>query len=218
MEKQVGRIYGYARVSSREQNLDRQIDDLKKAGVEVRDIIQEKASGKDIAGRPQYQMLKERLLRPGDTLVLTSLDRLSRSKDDVLNELQYYRSNHIRVQIMDLPTTMSDRSRIGDLNADLIDAILIEVYAYIAEQERRMIKQRQKEGIEAARARGKKFGRPAIACPQNFPALYHKVQLGELTSSELMRMLDLKHSTYYRFVREQEAKEHGMDKNDPTES
>ena len=101
------REYAYARVSSKEQNLDRQIMALHKYGVEDRNIIREKASGKDF-NRPNYAVLRNALLREGDTLVITSLDRLSRNKADIKAELEYYRQKGIRVKILDLPTTLVD--------------------------------------------------------------------------------------------------------------
>lgn len=198
------RMYGYARVSTREQNLDRQIDALIKAGVEERDIIQEKASGKNITERSQYRMLRDKMLRAGDTLVIMSLDRLSRSKEDILNELRFYKVHNVHIEILNLPTTMVDSSKTGKLAAELITSILIEVYAYIAENERVTLLERQKEGIAAARARGKKFGRPPIKRPENFETLYEKVKHGEMTSASLMKLLELKPNTYYRFVHEVE--------------
>ena len=101
------RTYYYARVSTREQNLDRQIEAFKKLGADDRDIITDKESGKNLE-RTGYQALKLNILRPGDTLVVKSLDRLSRNKMDIRNELQYFKENGIRLKIIDLPTTMMD--------------------------------------------------------------------------------------------------------------
>ena len=159
--------YGYARVSTREQNLDRQLTALREYIEDERDIITDKESGKDF-DRAGYQYLRERLLRPGDVLIVKSLDRLGRNAEAIKAELLYYRQQEIRVQIIDLPTTMTDWPEEQRLIGDMINNILIEVYSMIAEQERMTIRQRQAEGIAAAKARGVKFGRPALPLPDNF--------------------------------------------------
>lgn len=142
----MGRIFGYARVSSREQNLDRQIQALKKY-VDAEHILTDKESGKNL-NRPSYQALKGALgLRNGDTLVITSLDRLSRNKADIKQELQWFKEQNIRLKILDLPTSMVEVNKGQEWILDMIQNILIEVLASIAEQERINIKNRQREGI-----------------------------------------------------------------------
>lgn len=197
------RMYGYARVSSKEQHLDRQITALLHYGVEERNIIEEKASGKDF-NRPQYAILRNALLREGDTLVVTSLDRLSRNKADIKAELEYYRQRKIRVKILDLPTTLVDLPDGQDWVFDMVNQILIEVLSSIAEQERVTIRKRQAEGIAAAKAKGKKFGRPEIMMPEDFPQQLERVKNQELSAKQLMQELGLKRNTYYRFVHDVE--------------
>ena len=199
------RVYGYARVSSREQNLDRQIMALHKYGVEDRNIIREKASGKDF-NRPNYAVLRNALLREGDTLVVTSLDRLSRNKADIKAELEYYRQHKIRVKILDLPTTLVNLPDGQDWVFDMVNNVLLEVLASLAEQERRTIRQRQAEGIAAAHVRGQRFGRPEIQMPDNFPEHLERVHRHEISARKLMQELGLKRSTYYRFVNELRCK------------
>ena len=155
------KIWGYARVSSNEQNLDRQIEALHKMGVADREIIVDKTSGKTL-DRPGYQALREQLLRSGDTLVVKSLDRLSRNKQHIRQELEYFRAQHIRVMVMDIPTTMIDLQDGQEWIIDMVNNVLIEVMASFAEQERRMIKERQAEGIAVAKKKGKHLGRPRI--------------------------------------------------------
>lgn len=104
-ENKLKKTYGYARVSTRKQHLDRQLKALMDAGVEERDIITDKVSGKDLE-REGYQSLKNHFLRDGDTLIVKSLDRLSRRKIDIKKELEYFREHHIRIKILDIPTTM----------------------------------------------------------------------------------------------------------------
>ena len=160
------RTYYYARVSSKEQNLDRQISAFKALGAADREIITDKESGKDLE-RVGYQALKNALLRRGDTLVVKSLDRLSRNKADIHNELRYFKENGIRLKVIDLPTTMMDLPEGQEWVFDMVNNILIEVLGTIAEQERETIRKRQAEGIEVAKAKGKKFGRPALDFPSN---------------------------------------------------
>lgn len=198
------RTYAYARVSSKEQNLDRQLVRLREY-VDERNIIQEKASGKDF-NRPNYAVLRNALLREGDSLVITSLDRLSRNKADIKAELEYYRQKGIRVKILDLPTTLVALPDNQGWMLDMINNILLEVLASLAEQERRTIRQRQNEGIAAAHARGQKFGRPSIQMPENFPEQLERVKRHEISARKLMQELGLKRSTYYKFVQEIELR------------
>lgn len=135
MEK---RTYYYARVSSAEQNLDRQLAAFIALGATERDIITDKASGKDL-DRPGYQALRNTILRRGDTLVVKSLDRLSRSKADTKRELQYFRDAGIRVKVLELPTTMTDYPEGQEWIFEMVNNILIEVLGAIAEQERETI-------------------------------------------------------------------------------
>ena len=132
------RVMGYARVSSREQNLDRQIIALKEY-VPEENIVIDKASGKDLM-RPGYQALKGALgLRKGDILYIKSLDRLSRNKEDIKNELQWFKHNGITLKVIDLPTTMVEIGKGQEWIRDMINNILIEVLSSIAEEERRTI-------------------------------------------------------------------------------
>ena len=161
-----GRTLYYARVSSQDQNLDRQLEAFHAMGAEDRDIIVDKQSGKDL-NREGYQALRNVILRRGDTLVVKSLDRLSRRKADIKAELEYFREEGIRVKVLDLPTTMMEVPEGQEWVFDMVNNILIEVLGTIAQQERTTIKQRQAEGIAAAKAKGKHLGRPRIAAPEN---------------------------------------------------
>ena len=125
------KTYYYARVSTTEQNLDRQLDIFHSLGAEDRDIITDKQSGKDL-NRPGYNALKTTILRSGDTMIIKSLDRLSRSKLDIKNELQYFKDNNIRLKVIDLPTTMLDLPKEQSWVIDMVNNILIEVLSSIA--------------------------------------------------------------------------------------
>ncbi len=126
------KTFYYARVSTREQNLDRQLEAFKKLGATDREIITDKESGKNME-RPGYQALKNAMLRQGDTLVIKSLDRLSRSKKDIRNELQWFKDNGIRLKVIDLPTTMMELPAGQEWVFDMVNNILIEVLGTIAE-------------------------------------------------------------------------------------
>lgn len=194
------RIMGYARVSSKEQNLDRQLVELKKY-VPEENIVVDKQSGKDLE-RPGYQALKGALgLRSGDTLYIKSLDRLSRNKDDIKNELEWFRKNGIRLMILDLPTSMIQVPDGQEWITDMINNILIEVLASIAQQEREMIRARQREGIYAAKAAGKHLGRPPLTVPQNFPQVIDRWKNGEITAKEAMHLTGLKRSSFYKLLK-----------------
>lgn len=196
----MARIFGYARVSSREQNLDRQIMALKQY-VNEENILTVKSSGKDL-DRPAYQALKGALgLREGDTLVITSLDRLSRNKTDIKNELQWFQQKKVRLKILDLPTSLIEVPDGQQWIIDMIQNILIEVLASIAEQERMTIRKRQQEGIRAAKAKGKHLGRPRVRTPDNFSEVYSSWKRKEITAVQAMQELGLSGSTFYRMVR-----------------
>lgn len=194
------KIYGYARVSTREQNLDRQFVALQQYGIPERDIITDKESGKTL-NRDGYRMLKERLLRDGDVLVVKSLDRLSRNKNHIKQELEYFKSRNIRVMVLDIQTTLIDPPEGQEWIIEMINTILIEVLASMAEQERLTIHARQQEGIAAAKAKGKHLGRPRAEYPDNWDEVYSKWVRGEVTAVAAMKLLRVKKSTFYKLVR-----------------
>lgn len=193
------RTYYYARVSSKEQNLDRQIAAFKALGAQEREIITDKESGKNLE-RTGYQALKNAILRPGDTLVVKSLDRLSRNKRDIKNELQYFKDNRIRLKIIELPTTMMDLPEGQEWVFEMVNNILIEVLGTIAEQERETTHQRQAEGIAAAKAKGVKLGRPALTIPANWDEVYSAWKAGEITAKEAMERTGTKRTSFYKLA------------------
>lgn len=196
--------YGYARVSSTEQNLDRQIMELKKYVTEG-NIVVDKASGKNTE-REGYQALKGLFgLREGDVLYVTSLDRLSRNKEDIKRELQWFQDKKVRLKILDLPTSLIEVPEGQAWILEMIQNVLIEVLSSIAEQERLTIRKRQREGIEAAKAKGRHLGRPRLKLPEEFPAIYDRWKDGQLTAKKAMYLLGMKPSHFYRKVREYEA-------------
>lgn len=193
------RTYYYARVSTQEQNLDRQLEAFRALGAGERDIIVDKQSGKNL-DRAGYQALKNAILRPGDTLVIKSLDRLSRNKSDIHSELQFFKKQGIRIKVIDLPTTMVDLSNEQGWILEMVNNILIEVLGTIAEQERITLRQRQSEGIAAAKARGKQLGRPAIQFPENWDEVYQLWLEGKITAKEAMTRTGTKRTSFYKMV------------------
>ena len=208
----MSKIVGYARVSTREQNLDRQIKALEQY-VDHDMIVVDKASGKDL-DRPGYQSLKVGIgkLQRGDVLYIKSLDRLSRNKEEAKQELQYYKENGITVRIIDMPTTMmtypDEQAWIGEM----ITNVLIEVLASIAQVERETIKKRQLEGLEAmpvdtvtgkrySRKTGKPIGRPLICYPEGWEEAYHMWTNGAITATKAREVLGLKKNTFYKLVK-----------------
>lgn len=193
------RTWYYARVSSREQNLDRQLSAFVSMGAQERDIITDKESGKSL-DRKGYTALKTALLRRGDTLVIKSLDRLSRNKADIRNELEYFKENGIRLKVLDLPTTMIDYPEGQEWVLDMVNNILIEVLSSIAQQERLTIRQRQAEGITAAKAKGKHLGRPKAETPENWNEVIAQWRNGAITARKAMELTGTKRSTFYKLA------------------
>ena len=196
----MNKTYYYARVSTTEQNLDRQIELFRSLGADDRDIITDKQSGKSL-DRTGYNALKNAILRAGDTLVIKSLDRLSRSKTDIKNELKYFKDNNIRLKVADLPTTMIDLVDEQSWVIDMVNNIMIEVLSSIAEQEYNTIHQRQSEGIAAAKAKGKHLGRPKLIKPDNWDSVISEYKENRITAKEAMTRLNLKRSSFYKLLK-----------------
>ena len=207
----MSKIVGYARVSTSEQNLDRQLQALSQY-VEPDMIVTDKASGKSLS-RPGYQSLKVGIgkLVEGDTLYIKSLDRLSRSKEDLKKELQFFKDKGIKVKILDMPTTMTDFPAEQAWIGDMITNIMIEVLSSIAQNERETTRQRQLEGLAAmptdittgkkiSRRTGKPVGRPPVTYPKKWESVYNDWQEKKITARQAMRLLNLKPNSFYKLV------------------
>ncbi|RPJ97241.1 recombinase family protein [Rummeliibacillus sp. TYF005] len=196
------KTFAYVRVSSKEQNIDRQIDTMRKLGIDDREIFIDKQSGKDIE-RPQYKLLKA-VVRDGDTIVFDSITRLSRNMDDIKNEYSWFNDNGINLKFIKEPmlNTSNDTS---DVMRKAINDIILTILGAFAQKEREEIKQRQKEGIEAARRRGKHLGRPKAQLTEKqveqFNQLYPVWKKGEMTAVAMMRKMELKRNTFYNKVK-----------------
>lgn len=199
------RIMGYARVSSTGQNLDRQIEALKQY-VPEENIVTDKMSGKNLE-RPGYQALKGVLgLRSGDTLVVKSLDRLSRNKMEMKQELQWFKEKGIHLRIIDLPTTMVQFGEGQEWIQDMVTNIIVEVLSSIAEEERNMIRKRQREGIDAAKARGVHCGRPNQGYPENWEVFYARYKNGELKRKYVLEQLKI-NAEQFKYLQKKYKKE-----------
>ena len=216
------RFYGYHRTSTKEQHLDRGIkgieDFCKERGYKLEKIFTDQSSGKNME-RPRYTVLKEDILRRGDTLVLYELDRLARRKRAIAEELAYFDKAGIRVMILNIPTTLMEMPCTGDsvysLMMETVNKIIIEIYSMQAQAEVEQKEKRQREGIDAMKVRGDwdKYGRPRKMEQDAFKKEYCRVERGEIGSLALMRELGLQRDTYFRYVREYKHS-HGESKED----
>lgn len=191
------KIFGYARVSSKEQNEDRQINAFKDFNIDERDIYIDKQSGKDF-NREQYNILKH-ILRENDILVIKSIDRLGRNYNMIMEEWRDITKN-IKADIIVIDMPLLDTTKNKDLLGTFISDLILQILSYVAEQERTFIKQRQKEGIESAKKNNIKFGRPKIEKPQNFDIVVNQWKNKEIKSKEAMELLNLKPNTFYNMV------------------
>ena len=199
------RKFFYARISTKDQTLERQIVEAKKLGIDESYIFLEVASGKDFK-RPEYQLLK-RMLREGDVLYIKSLDRLGRNKQMILDEWnELVKVKKVDIVILDMP--LLDTTKYKDMNGleNLISDIILQLLSYMAEDERLRTKERQREGIKIAREKGIKFGRRKIDPGEKFEEVYQEWNSGQITAVKAMEMLGLKSNTFYRRVKEYESR------------
>lgn len=194
--------FGYVRVSTLSQNLDRQFEALKMYVTDEKYIYSDKASGKDMEREGFQNML--RAMRSGDTLYVKSIDRIGRNKSQIKEYLEQFKRNGIRVKILDIPTTMQDVVEGQEWVLDMVNSILIEVYTTLAQQERETLLQRQSEGIASAKAKGKHLGRPVLELPKEWGSLYKEWKDGKIKAVEFMDAIGMKKATFYKKVKEYE--------------
>ena len=195
-------MYGYVRVSSQEQNEDRQLIAMSEAGVARGNIFIDKQSGKDFE-RPNYKRLMKKL-RPGNTLMIKSIDRLGRNYEEIQNQWRIItKEKKVDIVVIDMPLldTRRDKNLLGTFISDLV----LQLLSFISENERATIRQRQAEGIAAAKKRGVRFGRPTKEAPPNFDELIVKWQKKEIPLNEILRQYGMSESTFYRRLRERSA-------------
>ena len=194
------KTYGYVRVSTRDQKEDRQMIAMQESGFCLDRIYMDKLSGKDFM-RPQYRQMV-RKMRQGDVLVVKSIDRLGRNYDEILDQWRYLtREKGIDIVVLDIPlldTRRNDRNLTGTFIADLV----LQILSYVAQTERENIRQRQKEGIEAAKRKGVKFGRPHLKIPEGFEQLKEEWAAGLVSSRSAAKQLNIAQDTFLRWARE----------------
>lgn len=191
--------YAYIRVSTKEQNVERQIFALEPYHIPKKNIYCDYQSGKDFE-RPAYQKLL-RKLKAGDLMIVKSIDRLGRNYSDILIQWQYI-TKEIKADILVLDMELLDtRKKSGNLTGTLISDLVLQIFAYVAQTEREFISQRQMEGIEAAKRKGKKFGRPEKEMPEEFEEICRRCEQGELSTRQAAEALGVSHTTFYRRYR-----------------
>lgn len=190
----MGNIYGYVRVSTKDQNEDRQLAVLHELGLSDKQIYTDKQSGKDF-NRPQYKRLVKRL-REGDTLYVKSIDRLGRNYEEILEQWRFItKTKKADIVVIDMP--LLDTRRGKDLMGTFVSDLVLQILSFVSENERVNIRQRQAEGIAAAKAQGKKFGRPPGKMPDNFYEVYQQWKSGKCTITEAAEACGLPRSTFY---------------------
>ncbi|WP_035771340.1 recombinase family protein [Clostridium cadaveris] len=205
----MNKTFAYLRVSTKDQNIDRQRESVlqycedNNIEIQERDIITDKQSGKDF-NREGYQTLKNSLLRSGDTLIIKELDRLGRDMTMIKEEWQFLERKGISIVVIDTPILNTVGK--SDLEKTLISNIVFELLSYMAEKERLKIKQRQAEGIAAAKSKGKKFGRPTISYPDNWEEVYTKLKDGKITAVKAMELTSMKKTSFYKLIKQYENK------------
>lgn len=196
------RHYGYIRVSSKDQNEERQVAALEEKGIHQRDIFIDKVSGRNFE-REQYQLLK-RILRPGDVLYIHSLDRFGRNKDEIVREWNAI-TKELQADIVVLDMPLLDTTQYKDSMGTFIADLVLQILSWVAQDERERIRKRQREGIDEAKRQGKKFGRPRVQITEEFMEAYNEWKKGNITAASAMRQSNTKKTTFYKLVKQIET-------------
>lgn len=202
------KIFGYVRVSTKGQNADRQISTMKSKGIDERDIYVDKSTGKNF-DRPSYQLLTNQLLREGDLLYIDALDRLGRNYDEVIREWKRItRTIKADIVVIEQKHIFDSQNfkEMGDIGKLMEDQFL-SLLSFVADQELKKIKERQRQGIEKALEKGTKFGRPTLEFPGNWIFYYEKWRSNEITAKVCMEQLELKRTSFYKLVKRYEESE-----------
>jgi len=192
------KTYGYIRVSSKDQNEVRQLIAMREAGVSEKHIFRDKQSGKNF-DRPAYQRMMKKL-QPDDTLIIKSIDRLGRNYEEILEQWRIItKEKRAAIVVLDMPLLDTRQGR--DLTGTLIADIVLQLLSYVAQTEREFIRQRQAEGIAAAKATGVRFGRPPMERPERFNEVFAEWCSGKLTARAAAKVLQISHPTFLRWAR-----------------
>ena len=191
-------VYGYIRVSSKEQNVDRQADAFAELGIEPKNIFTDKQSGKDFE-RPAYKRLMKKL-KKGDLLIIKSIDRLGRNYDEILEQWRIItRQKQADIFVIDFPL-LDTRKKENDLTGTFVADLVLQILSYVAQTEREFIRRRQAEGIASAKKRGVKFGRESMPLPDNFEEVRRDFQNGKLSVRKAAELCGMSASSFYRKV------------------
>lgn len=194
--------FGYVRVSSKEQNESRQKEAMREQGIEERDIYTDKQSGKDF-NREMYQTVKNQL-RAGDILYIHSLDRFGRNKDEIEKEWKEI-TKDIKADIVVLDMPLLDTTKHKDDMGSFVSDLVLQILSWMAEEERKKIKQRQREGIDVALRNGTQFGRPKATVDEKFLTAYRRWKAGEITGTKAIEEAGVKRTTFYKLIKEIEV-------------
>ena len=193
------KVYGYIRVSTKEQNIERQLISLQQAEIERENIYIDKQSGKDFQ-RPAYKKMMRRV-HEGDLIVIKSIDRLGRDYQEIMEQWRFItQEKKADIRIQDMP--LLDTTKTKDLLGTFISDLVLQLLSFVAENERDNIRQRQAEGIAAAKAKGIRFGKPVIPVPDNFPELYQDWIEQRISLKEFASFCNMGRSTIYKRIRE----------------
>lgn len=191
--------YGYVRVSSKDQNEDRQMIEMERLGIDKKNVFMDKQSGKDF-NRPEYQKMLSQL-KSGDLVYVLSIDRLGRNYEDILDQWKLLTKDiGVDVVVIDMP--LLDTRKGKDLLGTFIADLVLQVLSFVAQNERENIRKRQEEGIRAAKLRGVEFGRPVIVVPEDFMKLVRQWEHGKISANEVASQCNMSVSTFYRRLRE----------------
>ena len=191
-------VYGYIRVSSKEQNVERQMDALLELGINKRNIFTDKQSGKDFE-RPAYKRLMKKL-KQGDLLIIKSIDRLGRNYDEILDQWRIItKQKQADIFVIEFPL-LDTRKKENDLTGTFVADLVLQILSYVAQTEREFIHRRQAEGIASAKKRGVKFGREPMALPDNFEEMKYRFQNGKLSVRKAAELCGMSASSFYRKV------------------
>ena len=191
--------YAYIRVSTREQNIDRQVEAMKEVGINKDKMFIDKQSGKDFERKNYKKMLRK--LKAGDEVYIKSIDRLGRNYEEIIEQWRILtKDKNVDVSVLDLPL-LDTRNKINGLTGKFIADLVLQILSYVAQIERENIRQRQAEGIRIAKEKGVKFGRPVMDIPENFDSIYNLWENNLISLREAGRMLEISHTTFQRLAK-----------------
>lgn len=191
--------YAYIRVSTKDQNIDRQVEAMKEAGIDKSKMFIDKQSGKDFERKNYKKMLRK--LKAGDEVYIKSIDRLGRNYEEIIEQWRILtKDKDVDVSVLDLPI-LDTRNKINGLTGKFIADLVLQILSYVAQIERENIRQRQAEGIRIAKEKGVKFGRPVMDIPENFDSIYQLWENNLISLREAGRMLEISHTTFQRLAK-----------------